>query len=105
MIEERFLTNIDLYSTRFRYLLSTKMPISKSKKLSLLIFNEFFINLNETTALGPQQGVDRNRLFTGFDYAFNKHVSAQAGYQFEYVNLNSSARLEHLLTTNLVFSI
>ncbi|NQY80954.1 MAG: DUF2490 domain-containing protein [Candidatus Caenarcaniphilales bacterium] len=104
MIEERFITDLDVYSTRFRYLLSAKMPITKSKKLSWLSFNEFFVNLNETVR-GPQQGVDRNRFFTGLDYAFNKQVSVQAGYQLEYVNLGADKRFEHLLTTNLVFSI
>lgn len=105
MIEERFITDIDTYSTRFRFLLNAKMPLTKSKKLSWLSFNELFINLNETIR-GPQQGLHRNRFFTGLDYAFNKNLSLQAGYQLEYINLGgTSKRLEHLITTNLVFSI
>lgn len=105
MIEERFITDLDTYSTRFRYLLSAKMPITKSKKLSWLSFNEFFVNLNETIK-GPQQGIDRNRFFTGLDYAFNNNVSLQAGYQLEYLNLGgANKRFEHLITTNLVISI
>ncbi|MCH2226714.1 MAG: DUF2490 domain-containing protein [Candidatus Caenarcaniphilales bacterium] len=105
MIEERFMNNIDVYSTRFRYLLSARMPLTKSQKLSLLSFNELFINLNETET-GPEQGVDRNRFFFGLDYMFNKNMNLEAGYQLETVNLlDNRYRLEHLLVTNLVFNI
>ena len=77
--EQRF-TNLG-YKNRFRYGLSTKVPIfkSKEKEYFLLGWNELFFTNNEPF-------FERNRLFLGGGFDINKNLAIQTGYiyQFDY---------------------
>lgn len=77
--EQRF-TNLG-YRNRFRYRLSTKFPIfkSKEKEYFLLGWNELFFTNNEPF-------FERNRLFLGGGFDINKNLAIQTGYiyQFDY---------------------
>lgn len=77
--EQRY-TNLG-YRNRFRYRLSAKVPIlkSKEKEYFLLGWNELFFTNNEPF-------FERNRLFLGGGFDINKNLAIQTGYiyQFDY---------------------
>lgn len=77
--EQRY-TNLG-YRNRFRYRLSAKLPIlkSKEKEYFLLGWNELFFTNNEPF-------FERNRLFLGGGFDINKNLAIQTGYiyQFDY---------------------
>lgn len=77
--EQRY-TNLG-YRNRFRYRLSAKVPIlkSKEKEYFLLGWNELFFTNNEPF-------FERNRLFLGGGFDINENLAIQTGYiyQFDY---------------------
>jgi hypothetical protein len=54
-------------------------------ELSIVGWNEIFLNLNDTD-WGAQSGFDQNRLFAGPGYGFTPMLRVQAGYLNRYVD-------------------
>lgn len=79
--EQRFTNNG--YKNRFRYRLSSKIPLFKNKNYEneyfLMAWNELFFTNNEPF-------FERNRVFIGGGFDINKSLAIQTGYiyQFDY---------------------
>ncbi len=79
--EQRFTSNG--FRNRYRYRLGTIIPLNnevvREKTLYLNVWNELFLTNKEPF-------FERNRLFIGFGYEFDKHFAVQTGYihQFDY---------------------
>lgn len=71
--EQRFIE--DDFKMRFRYFLGINLPLSKkeSNKYYLSAYNEIFLNTESSI-------FDRNRLYGGIGYIFNKSIKIEAGY-------------------------
>lgn len=74
-IEERFLPND--FQLRFRYFLSTNVPINKKmmtkNAIYLSAYNEFFLNVQNTV-------FDRNRLYGALGLVINKNFKVEVGF-------------------------
>ena len=101
-IEERYVENNSGPSTRLRLLSRYTHPLHG--KISLLGYDELFLNLNDTTRYG--QGVDQNRIFGGVSIAAAKHARVEVGYLNQYQPGHHAAvdRMNHVLNTSLTLS-
>jgi len=104
-LEERFIQDAGGTAVRARHQLRLGYPVGKSKRWSLIAYNETFINLNSTDH-GPKAGFDQIRFFGGVNRKLNRHMDAEAGYLTNYVNRrNSPDRLNHVILFSLNFNI
>lgn len=103
-LEERYVERNSAASTRLRLLSRFSHPIRKGSKLSLLGYDELFLNLNDTTRYG--QGVDQNRIFAGISQTVNKQIRFEVGYlnQFQPGHHLAVDRMNHVLNTSLTLS-
>jgi len=103
-LEERMSDNAGGTSVRARHMARLVYALGKSKKWSLVGYNEFFWNLNDTRR-GPQAGFDQNRIFAGVNRKLGKAMNAALGYLLNHVNRQSPTddKLNHviMLTVNL----
>ncbi len=89
-IEQRWFSN-NTYKNRFRYRLMAALPINKPKMepktFYFTAFDEIFLT-NKTPYF------ERNRVFAGAGYQFNKQLTLQPGYvyQFDYKNGNGTGK-------------
>lgn len=88
--EQRFVENQD-FRTRYRYNLFLNVPLNSKeivkKSVYLALYNELFINGQRN--IGDNRTVDifdRNRLYTGFGYAFSKKMKVQFGHMLQSSN-------------------
>jgi len=90
------------YRNRFRYRLNTVVPLNhikmQPKTFYITAFDEIFL-----TNKAPY--FERNRVFGGFGYQFNKLFTVQPGYlyQFDYRNAVKSGK--HFFQLTLMFDI
>ncbi|WP_375237762.1 DUF2490 domain-containing protein [Aurantibacter sp.] len=77
--EQRFVE--DDYKMRFRYFLSLNHPIIKikdgEKQVYVSAYNEIFLNTKSSV-------FDRNRLYGGLGYKFNKKLKIELGYMNQF---------------------
>ncbi|MEB3206823.1 MAG: DUF2490 domain-containing protein [Vampirovibrionales bacterium] len=101
-LEERFIDNTSGTSVRARHMVRLVYPITPSGKLSGVVYDEFFINLNHLR-VGPQAGFDQNRLFVGLNQKLFKYTSLEAGYLWNPVNVFKSSinRTNHIILIGL----
>ncbi|MCA9788494.1 MAG: DUF2490 domain-containing protein [Cyanobacteria bacterium HKST-UBA05] len=101
-LEERFIENAGDPALRLRGLLQASHPIGHSETWHWVVFDEVWMNLNNTHA-GPQQGFDQNWAFAGIRHKINSHLTVQGGYQLNYINQPRAARnqLNHVLVLSL----
>lgn len=89
---------------RFRQFIKWTIPMpSVSPKVSFVLLDEIFINLNDIDT-GAKAGFNQNRAFAGFAYKLNKVATAEIGYMNQYFSRPSSPRpdqMQHLLAVNL----
>ena len=89
---------------RFRQFLKWTVPMPAiSPKVSFVLLDEIFINLNNIDT-GARTGFNQNRIFAGIAYKVNKVATAEIGYMNQYFNRPSSPRpdqMQHLLAINL----
>ncbi len=73
-------------------------PLEFELRLSLIIWDEFFIRANSTPA-GGQSGFDKNRAFAGLGWTFNKSFRAEDGYLNQYLddNTHTNNTMHHLI--------
>lgn len=99
-LEERFFESEDI-TFRGRYFLQLNVPInhkSMTDKDTWYVtgYNELFINFDSNH-------FDRNRLYGGLGYVFNKKLSAELGYLNQYQTNNSRNNLLLTIRTNNLF--
>ena len=84
------------FKLRFRYFLGLNIPLSKSESNSyyLSAYNEIF--LNSQSAI-----FDRNRVYGGIGYKFNKSLRLEAGYMNQF--FETSSRDQSNIVTFITF--
>ena len=95
--EFRDLENIKDNASRLRILLRATIPYTNP----LIIWNEYFINLNNVSWNGKYR-FDRNRLFIGSQYKIHES-KIEYGYLNQFTKRESENLMEHILVTYLNF--
>ena len=91
-LEGRFMEDDLENAGRFRYLLRYDRPLSDKKRLA--VWDEAFINLNETSWNGDRS-FDRNRFFLGLRFKFQE-LDLEVGYHYQFVPRDSWDINEHV---------
>ena len=99
-LEERRIEATDDTGYRMRQMLRISRPLAGNAAVSLVAWDEFFINLNDTD-WGAHNGTDQNRLFLGASWAVNPTVKLEMGYLNQYVNTQQVDRVNHILSTTM----
>ncbi|MBA5793232.1 DUF2490 domain-containing protein [Flavobacterium sp. xlx-214] len=93
-LEQRFIENQD-YKSRIRYQLGIEIPVYKNEEKNQSIYttayNEVFMNLDKASR--SKNAFDRNRLYLGAGYKFNKDVSMQIGWMNQMLQKQSYQQL------------
>jgi len=98
-LEERFIEDSSDMSLRLRHRLKFAYPIVQDESLKVVLSEELFIYLNDTT--NKQPGFDQNRLFIGLNKKLNEAVSLEGGYMFRYSLKQGEDAINHNLILNL----
>lgn len=103
-LDERFIQNAGSFSFRPRYRLKAFFPLNKSRDLSLVVFDELFLNLTSSSS-GPKRGIDQNRIYVGLRKDVSKNVSIEGGYQLQHINSPAPSldRFNHFVLFNFDF--
>jgi hypothetical protein len=88
---------------RLRQMVRATTPLPVHPKLSLVMFDELFINLNQTE-WGAHRGIDQNRFFIGANWKFSDFSNLETGYLHQYINTRNVDRENHVLMTTLRFN-
>ena len=99
-LEQRWREGGNDTAYRLRQMIKATVPLDINPKLSIITYDELFINLNETD-WGVRRGNDQNRAFLGVNWAFTPSASIETGYLNQYVNTRNTDRLNHVLATTL----
>ena len=99
-LEERWRNQDSDQGYRLRQLIRATLPLQPAPGFSLVLWDELFINLNETD-WGARSGFDNNRAFMGLGYAFGQDYKLEIGYMNQYVRQNGDDRSNHILSTTL----
>ena len=100
-LEQRLVDTESETALRFRQLLSWRHAFRSAPELSLVIWDEVFINLNDTSV--GVNGFDQNRLFVGFGRKSKAENPSrvEVGYLYQRVDGSSGSTLNnHLLSIN-----
>ena len=89
--EQRFIE--DDFKMRFRYFLALNIPFAETSNYYVSAYNELFINTQSAI-------FDRNRVFGGIGYNFNKNVKLEAGYMNQFFGTSSRDQFNLLLFVN-----
>ncbi|MGR9086182.1 MAG: DUF2490 domain-containing protein [Gammaproteobacteria bacterium] len=99
--EQRFVQRGDDVGWRFRQLFKLSSPLPFAPDFSLVLTDEYFVNLNRTD-WNADDGFDQNRLFTGMGYNFNTNIRTEIGYMNQYIRKSEAPdRISHILSVNL----
>lgn len=101
-LEERSRKGFHDTGHRLRQMLKATMPLKIHPKLSMVVSNELFININPTD-WGARRGIDQNRLFIGANWKFNKGSYLEAGYLNQMINKTNTNLENHVITATLGF--
>ena len=99
-LEQRWREGGDDTSYRLRQMIRATIPLAINPKLSVVAFDELFINLNKTD-WGVNRGNDQNRVFLGVNWAFTPSTSIETGYLNQYVNTRNIDGVNHVLSSTL----
>ena len=102
-IEQRWREGGEDTAFRFRQMIKANIPLDINPKLSIVAYDELFINLNKTD-WNVNRGNDQNRAFLGASWAFTPSTSIESGYLNQYVNTRNTDRVNHVLATTLRLS-
>jgi hypothetical protein len=98
-IEERFFA--DDFKVRFRYFLSLNKPLNKktmeTNAVYLSAYNEIFLN-----AKAPV--FDRNRLYGGVGFCFNKYLRVETGFMTQIFENKNQSQFQIIFFNNLPFN-
>ncbi len=78
-LEERFPDTGNDLGLRLRQQFRVSHPLPAFKPLSWVLWEELFLNLNETD-YGARRGLDQNRAFVGLGWTWSEIVRSEAGY-------------------------
>lgn len=78
--EQRWIQRTTGTAFRAREMIRLSIPMDASKRWSLVLYDELFVNLNSVSG-GPQSGFDQNRAFIGINRVLSPHVNVDVGYQ------------------------
>lgn len=96
--EQRFIDSN--FKMRFRYFLSLNVPINKTvmEKNAVYVsaYNEIFINTKRTQ-------YDRNRIYGGVGYCFNKNFKMEVGLMSQIIENSSRTQFQIMIFNNLQF--
>lgn len=99
--EQRFIENKD-FKSRFRYQLGLEVPIyqntEKNQLLYASFYNEVFMNTDENSR--KINVFDRNRLYVGAGFKFNKDLGVQVGWMNQMLQNTSHQQLMFSLHHN-----
>lgn len=95
--EFRMREDFDDTSYRFREQIRASYPLAFNPKLSLVLFDELFLNVNDTN-WNVRRGIDQNRVFAGVAYQTNSQTGFEFGYLNQYVNTRNIYRENHIVT-------
>lgn len=98
--EQRWQTNGNETGGRFRQMFKLSWPLPFYPPVSLVGWDEVFVNLNDTN-WGARQGFDQNRGFAGLGYRVLPPVLVEIGYMNQYINRATIDSLNHILSLNL----
>ncbi len=93
------------YRYRQMFKLSVPMP-SVSPKVSFVVWNEIFVDLNTTDA-GIKKGLNQNWAFAGIGYHLDKQTIVEIGYLNQYLNRPKNPRpdqMHHVLSVNMLLN-
>ncbi len=105
-LEQRFLETGSDTGWRFRQLVSLRRPLQCAPRLSLVVWDEFFIHLNDTD-WGADGGFDQNRLFVGFGFKRDpaSRNRVEVGYLNQQIDRSAGNDLaNHVLSINFYFT-
>lgn len=88
---------------RLRQMVRATTPSSLHQQLSWVVWNELFINLNQTD-WGVMRGTDQNRLFLGANWKFDELSNLEVGYINQYVNGKTIDRENHIISSTIRFN-
>ena len=101
-LEQRFLETGDDTGWRFRQLFRTQCALPNCPQLTLVIWDELFIHLNDTD-WGAESGFDQNRFFIGFGLRRDpcNRWRTEIGYLNQSANVTGgNDRSNHILSIN-----
>jgi hypothetical protein len=102
-LEQRFTDTGKQTGWRFRQLVKFVHPLPFEPRLSLVAFDELFVNLNDTD-WNARDGFDQNRAFAGLGWNFDTagHYRTELGYLNQYIRVERAAdRMNHVLSATL----
>jgi Protein of unknown function (DUF2490) len=99
-LEQRWLENSDDTGYKLRQLVRLTTHSSLHPKLTWVVYDEYFINLN-TTDYGARKGFDQNRAFIGVNWALSQTARVEVGYLNQFVNGRNVNAENHVLSTTL----
>lgn len=102
-LEQRKREDFSDQSYRLRQMLRVTRPSGWHPGLSWLVYDELFINLNQTD-WGVQRGIDQNRLFVGVNWTLSHVANVDVGYLNQYINTRHADRENHVWMTTLRFN-
>ncbi len=88
---------------RLRQMVRATTPSSLHQQLSWVIWDELFINLNQTD-WGVMRGTDQNRLFLGANWKIDELSNLEVGYINQYVNGKTIDRENHIISSTIRFN-
>lgn len=106
-LEQRFVETGDDTGWRFRQFIKSDRPLFEGSQVSLVAWDEAFIDLNETD-FGQQGTFSQNRLFLGVGRKFGGAASPklEIGYLNQFLRRKSGGgeRFNHILSVNWFLS-
>ena len=90
----------DEANIQFRQMLETSLPLRNHPTLSVVAYEELFVDLNSTD-WGLRRGIDQNRAFIGVNWAAKPNFSLATSYLNQFVNTNKIDKENHVLATKL----
>ena len=105
-LEQRFVETGDDTGWRFRQFVKLDRPFNSESRLSFVVWDEGFFDLNETD-FGQNGGFSQNRLFVGIGRKFNgpKSPKLEIGYLNQFLRRKSADdRFNHILSANWFWS-
>lgn len=106
MLEFNFLPRNDGdVRVRPRQMIRFAHPLAKEPRLSLVVWDEFFVRVNSTRS-GGEAGFDQNRAFGGVGWTFSPNFRTELGYMNQYIDdaRHVNTTMHHLIMGSLFIS-
>ena len=102
-LEERVIVDDSGPVARLRQQVRFSRPVSRGSKLAWVVYEELFLNLNESNRY--RRGVDHNRAYAGLSGALNSGLRVDLGYLNQFIPGRAAPdRMNHILSGTLAVS-